>query len=85
MSQSFEEQVKHHLWLYNAPDYTAKGDAVNFFKFNAKQAIPILEKMMENNNDRAVRDALGIATKYLEDNDDDKDKGTFMSRNPDLF
>ena len=46
----FMQQVNYHLRLLQAPDYTAKGDAVNFFKINHRKAIPILEQMAARND-----------------------------------
>ncbi len=59
-NDAFERQVHDHLRLFSAPDYTAKGDAVNFFKINHRKAIPILEQLAARNN-RVAAQALTIA------------------------
>jgi hypothetical protein len=57
----FEKQVQHHLRLLAAPDYTAKGDAVNFFKINHRKALPVLERMAARpNSGLIVAQALNI-------------------------
>ncbi|MEL7234821.1 MAG: hypothetical protein AAGK74_10015 [Chloroflexota bacterium] len=50
MGRAFEDEVKYHLTLSAAPDYTAKGDATIFFKINAKRALPIPEKLAASGN-----------------------------------
>jgi hypothetical protein len=62
---AFERKVKRHLDLLAVPDYTAKGDAANFFRINAQKAIPVLERMNPNGN-RRVKEALTIAQRAIE-------------------
>lgn len=77
----FVRKVQDHLNLFNAPDYTAKGDAVNFFRFNAGKALPILEMLAEQ-GDKDAQMMLEIARNALKG---EPRKGTFMENNPDLF
>lgn len=76
----FEEQVHHHLRLFTAPDYTAKGDAVNFFKAHHQRAIPILEKLAKT--DKVAAQMLDVARSAAAPK---KKSTTFMEDNPDLF
>jgi HEAT repeat protein len=57
---AFEQKVIRHLELLVTPDYTARGDAANFFKFNARSAIPILQRRIAE-GDRRAKHALDIA------------------------
>jgi hypothetical protein len=41
----FEALVLSHVSLFEAPDYTAKGDAVVFIRNNARRARPILQRL----------------------------------------
>jgi len=78
---SFEQQVKQHIWLSAAPDYTAKGDAANFFRINRQRALPVLEKLA-NDGDKGA--AYILESLRRRNNDDDKPSSA-MSRRPDLF
>lgn len=80
-NSAFEKQVRDNLTLFTTPDYTAKGDAVNFFKFNAQRAIPILEQLVEQGHDVAQL-MLDVAQRHSAD---EKGNGTFTENNPHLF
>jgi hypothetical protein len=56
----FEEKVRHHLWLYTEPDYSAKEDAVNFFRVFHQQAMPILARLADR-GDRVAGEMLTVA------------------------
>lgn len=79
----WRRSVAHHVQLYSAPDYTAKGDAAVFFQRNAARALPVLEEMAATSDDpitkmflESVRQQLGRST---------GDNTSFQARNPDLF
>lgn len=58
--ESFEERVRHHLWLYTEPDFAAKEAALNFFRANAHQVVPVLVRLADK-GDRVAGEMLTVA------------------------
>ncbi len=77
----FEQQMRHQLALFATPDYTVKGDVVNFFKLHAERVIPLLEPLAAHGDTVAV-EMLHVARQALQPQPRTR---TFMENNPDLF